>query len=90
MKTTMEQDEKITALETIESQGFKRISDAIGVLWGNKECEEYLKRLIIDDRGNRAGFPEAVLRALLKLHNLHTQQFTFELTNDKFSINYGF
>ena len=43
MKTTMEQDEKITALETIESQGFKRISDAVGVLWGNKECEEYLK-----------------------------------------------
>jgi hypothetical protein len=34
-----------------------RIAQRIEQLWGTSECEQYLNTLIIDNRGNRQGFP---------------------------------
>lgn len=88
-KVSMDNEEKAAALETLRNTGFQRISDAIEFLWGNKECADYFQKLIIDDRGDRAGFPREALLALLKLHNIHTKQFNFDDPNDKFAITLG-
>ena len=81
--------EKEELLQAIEQQNFKRISDAIKVLWGHKECDDYLNKLIIDERGDRAGFPHDVLSALLKLHGLHSKELKFNEPKDGFSLNLG-
>ena len=81
--------EKEELLQKIEHQNFKRISDAINILWGYKECDDYFYKLIINDREDRAGFPHEVLSALLKLHDIHSQEFKFNEPKDKFSVNFG-
>jgi hypothetical protein len=56
---------------------FPRIAAHIIALWGSPECDRYLDRLIVDDRGNRAGFPPAVMAALLELSRQHQARFGF-------------
>ena len=52
-----------------------RISKAIDVFWGHKDCVEYLQTLILnggDGFGNaRIGFRREVMTALLNLVRLH-------------------
>jgi hypothetical protein len=59
----------------VVAEHFPRVAQAIFDLWGSPECDTYLTRLIIDDRGSRAGFPAEVLRALLDLSQQHQGQF---------------
>jgi len=66
-------------------QTYPRIAAAIELMWGSKELEVYLDRLILDDRGGRAGFPPQVMEALLKLHKQHTLRFKFARTADIWS-----
>jgi hypothetical protein len=47
-----------------------RISNRIQQLWGTPDCEDYLNSLVIDTRGNRKGFPPAMLEELLYLGRL--------------------
>ena len=47
-----------------------RIAGRIQQLWGTPDCEEYLNSLVIDTRGNRKGFPPAMLEELLYLGRL--------------------
>lgn len=54
---------------------FPRIHDRLGATWGTPQCEAYLDRLILDDRGDRDGFPPQVLSALLVLQRVHAKQF---------------
>lgn len=61
---------------------FPRIAAAIELMWGNRELDGYLHRLIMADRGDRAGFPMDVLAALLKLHNQHSARFNFQTLED--------
>ncbi|MCX7892099.1 MAG: hypothetical protein N2544_07015 [Burkholderiales bacterium] len=56
---------------------FPRIALQIHDLWGTPECDRYLDKLIIDDRGNRTGFPPDVMTALLELSRQHQRQFGF-------------
>jgi len=44
-----------------------RICEAILTLWGANDLDQYLNRLIIDDRGTRAGFSPEVMEELLFL-----------------------
>jgi hypothetical protein len=55
---------------TLERQ-FPRIIEAIVLEWGRPTLNRYLDRLMIDDRGDRVGFPEEILSEimLLKLIN---------------------
>lgn len=47
----------------------------IRVLWGHKECLDYIKQLVFDGGDgvgrNRIGFRQEVLTALMDLSNLH-------------------
>lgn len=51
-------------------EDYPRISSRIQQLWGSPECEAYLNNLVIDTRGNRKGFPPAVMEELLYLGRL--------------------
>lgn len=54
---------------------FPRILEQIGAQWGTAACEDYLDKLIFDDRGDRAGFPPPILEAILILQRIHFKQF---------------
>ena len=54
---------------------FPRIHQTLLALWGTGPGEAYLDGLIMDERGNRQGFPPDVLRAILVLQRLHFQTF---------------
>lgn len=64
-------DEAVALLKT----QFPRIHQNLVALWGTGQGEAYLDGLILDDRGNRQGFPPDVLRALLVLQRVHFQNF---------------
>ena len=71
-------DEAVALLKAL----FPRIHQNLVALWGAGEGETYLDGLIVDDRGNRQGFPPDVFRALLVLQRVHFQTFgTFKKTD---------
>lgn len=51
-------------------EDYPRIATRIQQLWGTPECEAYLNNLVIDTRGNRKGFPPAMMEELLYLGRL--------------------
>ena len=55
----------------IVSRTFPRILQQLRLLWGTPQGEIYLDGLILDERGNRKGFPPDVLNALLVLQRVH-------------------
>lgn len=68
-------EEAVALLKTL----FPRVHQNVVALWGTGPGEAYLDSLIVDDRGNRQGFPPDVLRALLVLQRVHFQTFgTFQ------------
>lgn len=71
----MEQKEIDDLLRVISDGGFDRISKAIATLWGDKACDDYLDKLVVDDRGNRQGFPKDVCSAIMKLSVEHSKKF---------------
>ena len=52
-----------SALETI----FPSIAENITLVWGNPECEDYLNKLMINNRSNRQGFSLDVMSELMLL-----------------------
>ena len=59
---------------------FPRIAETIRSLWGSAKLDRYLEQLLIDDRGNRNGFPPEVVEALLALSRQHSQRLGLPLT----------
>ena len=65
---------------------FPRIANSIAELWRRvARCEEYLDSLVVDQRGDRKGFPPAVAQELAalrsyyaELHPSNTSIWTFE------------
>jgi hypothetical protein len=50
---------------------FSRIVDQIAELWGKPQLIEYFDKLMLDDRGNRKGFPREVMSDLWLLEKVH-------------------
>jgi hypothetical protein len=50
---------------------FPRIGEKISMMWGYVELQNYLGTVILDERGNRQGFPKPVLAALMEIHQHH-------------------
>ncbi len=63
----------------IIERGFPRIAATIREQWGKRWLDDYLAKLVIDERGGRQGFPIDVLSAIMEVARLHAEQF--ELTN---------
>jgi hypothetical protein len=45
-----------------------RIGEKISLMWGYVELQNYLSTIILDERGDRQGFPKPVLAALMEVH----------------------
>jgi len=69
----------------IVERDYPRIAEAIKLMWGNRELDDYFERLIVSDREGRVGFQVAVFEALLKLHQQHKSQFNFQRQEDAVS-----
>lgn len=63
-----------SAIATLK-EGFPRIHQKLIPLWGSAQGEAYLDSLIVDERGNRQGFPAEVMRSLLVLQRVHFELF---------------
>lgn len=50
---------------------FPHVARNITLMWGCPELVDYINQLIVDDRGERHGFPTEVLDEMLFLHRLH-------------------
>ncbi len=57
---------------------FPRIAQTIQEQWGQPRLDQYFSRLVIDDRGDRAGFPPDVLAAILEVARLHAERYASE------------
>ena len=64
-----------------------RLAAAIELMWGTIECEKYMDKLILNERGAREGFSEPVMSALLALYARHINDFNFGAHDDAFSLN---
>jgi hypothetical protein len=51
---------------------YPNISNKIAALWGSVQLHKYLNQVIIDDRGNRQGFPQPIISALMRIYQHHT------------------
>lgn len=52
---------------------FGRILEKITKLWGTEELEKYISELMIDDKGDRQGFPPEVVSELFALSMVHDE-----------------
>lgn len=83
----MEHERKNQLINILREHNFGRIAEAIDLTWGNVECEKYMMKLIIDDRGDRQGFPSEIFDAILSLSNIHASEFTFKKDPKQFSFD---
>jgi len=61
----------------IIERDFPRIAAMMRELWGTGALDDYLAKLVVDDRGGRQGFPAEVMDAILEIALRHSQQFGF-------------
>jgi hypothetical protein len=59
----------------IVERNFPRIAATIREQWGKRWLDDYLARLVIDERGNRQGFQLDTLSAIMEIARLHSDQF---------------
>ena len=59
----------------IIERNFPRIAATIREQWGKRSLDDYFAKLVVNDRGNRQGFPMEVLGAILEVSRLHADQF---------------
>lgn len=52
-------------------QKFPRIAMRLVEIWESEVCRDYLHSLLMDDRGDRQGFPSDVMDELLMLDSIH-------------------
>lgn len=52
-------------------QKFPRIAMKLVEVWQSDACRDYLHSLLMDDRGDRQGFPADVMDELLMLDSIH-------------------
>ena len=64
---------------------FPRILEKIIVLWGNRELDPFLTKLMVDERGDREGFPSDVMSELMFLSTLHNVAYPFQLAKSQYA-----
>ncbi len=56
---------------TLVQDQFPKISEKITLMWGSVLLQQYLSKIIFDERGGRQGFPEQIVSALMRLYEYH-------------------
>lgn len=54
-------------------ESYPHIGNKIIQTWGSIELQRYLTKLIIDERGDRQGFPPPIASALLRIYDDHSK-----------------
>jgi hypothetical protein len=81
-------EEVFNAADLIKDK-YPRIFEKIELTWGSIELDSYFNKLIIDDRGNRNGFPKDVFNALLILAKANKKELPKQTDKDLWStFNY--
>lgn len=75
--------EEISIAADLIKQQYPRIYERIEGTWGSIELDTYFDRLIIDDRGNRNGFPREILNALLLLAKANRKEMPINTAVNK-------
>ena len=52
-------------------EDFPKIGEKITLMWGAVVLQQYLSKIIFDERGGRQGFPMPVVSALMRLYEYH-------------------
>lgn len=52
---------------------YPRVLQAVQALWGHQELNIYFRKITMDDRGNREGFPPDVWEEIYMLLRLHQE-----------------
>lgn len=52
---------------------FSRIARELALRWQREDIDQYLNGLLLDDRGNRQGFPAEILEEIMFLSSLRWQ-----------------
>jgi hypothetical protein len=73
----------------IIERNFPRIAATIREQWGKRWLDDYLGKLVIDDRGDRQGFQLETLSAIMEVARLHSQQFGLEKPIRPWEVNVG-
>jgi hypothetical protein len=71
-------------------QQFPRIAFRLVELWENVACGDYLRSLLMDDRGGRQGFPPEVVEELILLDSIHWSNADRNSMNDGITGSYEF
>lgn len=61
---------------------YPNISNKIAALWGTVQLHKFLNQVIIDDRGNRQGFPQPIISALMRVFQNHSKVVPHALPPD--------
>ena len=56
---------------TLVQDQFPKIGEKITLMWGSVLLQQYLSKIIFDERGGRQGFPTPVISALMRLYDYH-------------------
>jgi hypothetical protein len=64
---------KVEVVAAIER--YPRVIEKIRLFWDDPRCAEFLKTLVIDDRGTRTGFPPDIMAELLTLTEISYLKF---------------
>jgi hypothetical protein len=59
--------------KSVLEAGFPRVVQAIQALWGYKELNDYFRKLMIDETGQRDGFPPEAWEEIYLLQHLHQE-----------------
>jgi hypothetical protein len=51
---------------------FPKVAEQIALKWGTVGLQDYLGKIIFDERGGRQGFPMEIVSALMQLHEYHS------------------
>jgi hypothetical protein len=55
------------------NEKYPKIGEKIMQMWKSAALQRYLNNLILDERGDRQGFPMPVVSALLRIHEFHAK-----------------
>jgi hypothetical protein len=56
-------------------EAFPRIGDNITLMWGYLELKQYLRDLIVNERGIHPYFPPEIAAAIMRIHDEHCRLF---------------
>jgi hypothetical protein len=60
---------------------YPHVQTRLDIMWGTKECRDYLYQLIVPDRDGRAGFPVEDLDVINDIMRLHDQYYPQYIPN---------